>query len=305
MATRPQHGMTSQNGRWALDERMAALGLPHRVEVFAGAHERPPAEVLSRAIGWMEVAALRRGRRPPSAELVEGVWGEELARAEGLARAGDAPAALAAYRGLAADFAGLRPAADLEAVARRAAALAAAPAVERAAAAERARDARDRAYLESVPRLLQTAGAEEAPERVARTLAGLGIPELQRSARDSPDPAERLSAERRLAAVYIQTGLYLPREAAERGQYDRAIFFLELAGAIEPGVPHVPFRLATAWAQKGDRAKALDYLALAVAKGWTDLVALEGERAFDPLRGSDEYRKIVGELLRRGKPSVR
>ena len=156
-----------------LDERMAALGLPHRVEVFAGAHERPPAEVLSRAIGWMEVAALRRGRRPPSAELVEGVWGEELARAEGLARAGDAPAALAAYRGLAADFAGLRPAADLEAVARRAAALAAAPAVERAAAAERARDARDRAYLESVPRLLQTAGAEEAPERVARTLADL------------------------------------------------------------------------------------------------------------------------------------
>ena len=70
-------------------------------------------------------------------------------------------------------------------------------------------------------------------------------------------------------------------------------------------MPHVPFRLATAWAQKGDRAKALDYLALAVAKGWTDLVALEGERAFDPLRGSDEYRKIVGELLRRGKPSVR
>jgi predicted negative regulator of RcsB-dependent stress response len=144
-----------------------------------------------------------------------------------------------------------------------------------------------------VPRIL---AAADSP---AQALADLTIPELKRRAGTATDPEEKLSAERLLNAVYVQAGFHLPREAAEHQQFDRAIFDLQIAGEIEPDVPHVPFRLAVAWAQKGNRPKALESLALAVQKGWTDLVALESERSFDPLRQTEEYKRIVAELLRR------
>jgi tetratricopeptide (TPR) repeat protein len=155
-----------------------------------------------------------------------------------------------------------------------------------------------------VPQVLAAAPADGSPQSLAQTVADLAIPELKRRAKTGAEE-DRLAAERLLNAVYIQTGLHLPREAAERKQYNRAVFFLQIAGEIDPDVPHIPFRMAVAWAQQGNRPKALELLAEAVRKGWTDLVALESERSFDPLRRTEGYKRIVEELLRRQRLSAR
>jgi predicted esterase len=276
-----------------LDGKLDTLGVPHRVEVFAGIHEWPPEPLVAAALGWMELQAMKRGTRTKSPEIIAALWDEDLAHAKALEAEGKPVEAVRAYTALAADFAGLRDAKDLDEAAHRRAALESSEAFQRESKARQERDRRDREYLEKVPSILASA---DSP---VQALADLTIPELKRRAGTATDPEEKLSAERLLNAVYIQAGFHLPREAAERQQLDRAIFDLQIAGEIEPEVPHVPFRLAVAWAQKGNRPKALESLALAVQKGWTDLVALESERAFDPLRQTEEYKRIVAELLRR------
>jgi hypothetical protein len=199
---------------------------------------------------------------------------------------------------LAADYAGLRDAKELDEAAQRRAALEASEPYQREHASRLERDRRDRDYLEKVPAILHRAAPELRPDALSELLTELKIPELKQQAK-AADPQERLAAERLLYAVYIQTGLYLPRELSERKQYDRALFYLQIAGEIDPDVPHIPFRMAAVWARKGNRRKALDELALAVHKGWSDLVTLESEEAFGPLRQNEEYKKIVAELLRR------
>jgi tetratricopeptide (TPR) repeat protein len=286
-----------------LDEKMDALGIPHRVKVFPGGHEWPPEAAITAALGWLELEAMRRGTRDTSPALVAGLWEMDLLRAHALEESGLRLEADRAYAALAADFAGLKDARDVEDVTRRRTALEATDAFQHDRAAQQERDRRDRDYLERVPKILAAANPEMGREGLSQTLTELSVPELKRHMAAATDPAERLSAARLLSAVYIQTALHQPREAAERKQYDRAIFDLEIAAEIDPAMAQIPFRLAVTWAQKGDRRQALDALATAVDKGWTDLLALESERAFDPLRQSSEYKTIVSELLRRQRPA--
>jgi predicted esterase len=286
-----------------LDGKMAGLGVPHRIEIFPGAHELPPEPLATAALGWMELQAMKRGTREKSPALVAALWDEGLARARALETEGKAVEAVRAYTVLAADFAGLRDARELESAGQRRAALEASEAFQRERLVRQERDRRDREYLEKVPKILAAASPEVRPGNpLGQILAELAIPDLKRRAAATSDPEDRLSAERLLSAVYVQAALHLPREATERKQYDRAIFDLQIAGEIDPDLPQIPFRLAVTWAQKGDRRRALDALALAVEKGWTDLLAVESERSLDPLRQSDEYRTIVSEMLRRKRP---
>ena len=279
-----------------LEEKLAAAGLPHRLEVFAGSHQWPPEELFTRAVAWMELHALRRGLRAKDPALIEELWNEDLARARAFETAGRLAAAHELFAALGRDFAGLRDTAEATEAAAR---IAGSAAWQSEREARLARDRRDREYLEKVPRLFQAAPGHPSPDHLSELLTALEIPRLQRKAKSDPDPEERLSAERVLYAVYIQTGLYLPREYNRLGQFDRSILFLQVAAEIDPDVPHIPYRLATTYARKGNRRRALDYLELSVEKGWDDLEALGSEAAFDALRTSDRYRRIVEEIRRK------
>jgi tetratricopeptide (TPR) repeat protein len=276
-----------------LQDRLEAAGLTHRLEIFSGSHQWPPEELFTRSVGWMELQAMKRGLRAKDSAVVEALWSEDLARARSLEAAGQLDEAQGLYAALVRDFAGLRETGE---AGKEAVRLAASYACRREREVRRARDQRDREYLERVPQLFKEAPAQPTPDHVSQLLAGLHIPELKKRAKSDPDPDERLSAERVLYAVYIQTGLYLPREYGSLGQYDRAILFLQVASEIDPDVPHIPYRLATAYARKGNRRRALDYLELSAQKGWTDLGALESERAFEPLRKTEQYRRIVNQI---------
>ncbi len=276
-----------------LQEKLESAGLPHRLEIFAGSHQWPPEELFTRAVSWMELQAMRRGLRAKDAAAVDALWSEDFGRARAFEVGGKLEDAHDLYAALVRDFTGLRDTAKAaEGVAR----LAASDAFRLQREMRLARDRRDRAYLEKVPRIFKEAPGEPTPDHVSQLLADLKIPELKKKAKNDPDPEERLSAERVLYAVYIQTGLYLPREYGSLGQFDRAILFLQVAAEIDPDVSSIPYRLAKAYAQKGNHRRALDYLEISVQKGWSDLEALETERAFDPFRNKEQFRRIVQQV---------
>jgi tetratricopeptide (TPR) repeat protein len=277
-----------------VESRLAAAGLPHRLEIFDGSHEWPPDELVARSLGWLELQAMKRGTREKDPALIEALWSEDLARSQALETAGKLWPAWRAYRSAAADFAGLR---DAAAANRKATALAAGEELRRDLQRRAERDRRDREYLERAPRLFNADGSEVGPDSVSQLLSGLQVPDLKRQAK-AQDPEERLSAQRLLYAVYIQTGLYLPRTFMERKQWDRAVLFLQVAAEIDPESPRIPYRLATAYAGKGNRKKAFESLRKALAMKGTDRAEIEKDPAFAELRRDPEYQKLIEALDR-------
>lgn len=280
-----------------LEETMTRLGLPHRIEPFEGGHTWPPEELAARAVGWMELQAMKAGKRARSAEIVEALWAEDLRRARSQEAAGRVLAAHHTWSAMAADYAGLR---DVAAAERKAAELSASEAFKTGAQERSARHRRDVEYLEQAPQILARSNpvnAVEGPVTVKKVAAELKIPELKARA-GSADPQESLSAQRLLNLTLVQTAYYLPRMFTGKGEHDRALFMLSIAAEIRPDDPEIWYEMAAAHARKGrsGRKKALEALRKAAEHGWTDAALIEREPAFDGMRQDEAFRQIVGRI---------
>jgi tetratricopeptide (TPR) repeat protein len=282
-----------------LEPRLQEAGIVHRVEIFDGVHQWPPEELATRALGWMEIQAMKAGTRPKDPAIVDELWKQTLARAREAEAAGNLYLAHRYSSGAAADFAGLRAAEDLAAATAKTAALAANPALQRDWKEREARLERDKEFLAQAPGILAAVNPLGEPRTVAQVVTALKIPELRGKARNAPEPDERLSAQRILNTLGVQTGYYLPQAFSEHKQYDRAVFVLSIAAEIDPESPNVRYSRAAAYARKGDRKRALADLLESVDKGWKDLAALQKEEAFAPLRQDPEYQRVVAALQSR------
>ena len=71
-----------------LEASFAAIQKPFRLEIFDGIHDWPPPPLAAKTLGWMELQAMRDGRREKDAALVEALWSEDLAGARAWEAAG-------------------------------------------------------------------------------------------------------------------------------------------------------------------------------------------------------------------------
>src|SRR6476661_7021174 len=142
-----------------LDAAMKGLALPHRIEHFSGVHDWPPADLAMKAVAWMELQAMKAGKREKSPALIEAEWSRDREQAKSQAAAHPADA-LHTWRAMAADYAGLRDVAEAE---REAAALAAAPACQKELRERDERDRRDKDLLAQAPGVLARANPVNGP----------------------------------------------------------------------------------------------------------------------------------------------
>lgn len=283
-----------------LDRTMASLAIPHRIEGFAGTHEWPPAEIATRAVGWMEVQAMKKGLREKSPSIIEAEWAadRERARSQASARPDDA---LHQWSAMAIDYAGLRDVSEAE---REAAALAASPATQKALREREERDRRDKEILAAAPGILARSNPGGEPVTAAQIAAALKIPELRKRSQ-SADVEESLSAKRILNTYNGQTMFYLPQSFLEKKEYDRAIFMLSVGAEIRPEAPGPWVEIAAVHARKGKAGhkKALEALRVAVDKGFADAEALETREELAELRREAGFREIVARMRKPSSPS--
>ncbi|HSS77403.1 MAG TPA: hypothetical protein VLV54_11730 [Thermoanaerobaculia bacterium] len=279
-----------------LDASLTAVAVPHRIEHFAGIHDWPPAELATQAVAWMEMQAIRAGKRPKDAAFVEEQWAADRARAQALATTHPADA-WHTWKAMAADYAGLH---DLAEAKREASSLAASPACQKELRQREERDRRDKKILADGPAILAQANPGNDPVTVAQITAQLKIPELKaRSA--SADPEESLSAKRILNTYLGQTRFYLPQMYRERKEYDRAIFVLSVGAEIVPDDPWTWVEIARFHVLKGKPGykKALEALHKAADKGLADAKPLTEGESFAALRQEEEFRQILAQVERR------
>jgi len=273
-----------------LADEMTGLGLPHRVEVFAGPHDWMSEELATRALGWLELQAMKKGLRAKETALIQALWTDDLARAKAL-EATDLPEAHRLYTGMSDDYRGLVDAEALNDLAVQLSRISASEAFKKERKLRQDREARDKEYLAAAPKAMNT-------PVLAQAILDLHIQELKKQ-KDSADPAESLAAKRLLNALLGQTTFYLPRMFTEQGNHDRAIFVLSIGAEILPDSPDIWFEIAAAHARKGSKKKALESLRKAVEKGFSDLPRLEGEAAFAGLRQDKGYRELAAEIAKK------
>ncbi len=269
-----------------LDRKLAAAKVPHRIEVFDGGHEWPPAPLAEDAIAWMDIEAMKRGALARDDARIEALLHRDMERARALEASGNAAGASIAYANVADDYRGL---ADVTAAADRAATLAAEPAVRKALAQAHARDERNSRSIESLNQKLEAAArAPDLP--LARTVAAeLGIASLRKQAASSADPEDRLAAQRTLATLRARASFYLPEQLIEEGRYDRAYMILNVAVEIDPDDPRGYYNLAGAEAKAGESRRALKDLQRALDRGFRHFEYFDEDEDFAKLRADPEF----------------
>jgi tetratricopeptide (TPR) repeat protein len=282
-----------------LEPKLDTAGVTHRLEIFDGVHQWPPAEIATRALAWLDLQAMKTGTIPKDAARIEAAWTETIGRAKGFDTAGDLVQAWRTWSGATADFAGLRNVRDIAEAKKRADELAANPALQRELKERAERLKHDKEFLSSAPGILAAVNPSGEPKTVAQVVALLKIPELRKKAESAQSPAtadERLSAQRILNTLGVQTGFYLPQTFAERKQYDREIFVLSIATEIDPKDPTVFYTRAAAYSKKGDARRALADLRQAADKGWKNAATIEKDPDFDGIRQDEGYKQLVKSL---------
>jgi tetratricopeptide (TPR) repeat protein len=271
----------------ALDEKLAGAKADYRIEVFDGAHDWPPPPVARHAIAWMEVQAIRRGARPREDAAVAALYQEDLARARALESEGRAQDALARYERIAADFRGLS---DTPEASAKAAALGQSAPIRKAQKEARRRDARDVAALNELSRKLSRAMKASEIPTAGFLGAELGIPALRKQAASAASPEDRLSAERLLANLRVQTSFYVPERMFAANDATHALLALGVAAEIDPEEPTVYYNLACGHARAGQTTRALEALDLAVARGFQRFELLDTDPDFARVREDPAFR---------------
>jgi predicted esterase len=285
-----------------LGRTLHGLGIPDRIEVFEGGHSWPPPEVCTHAIEWLEIQAMKSGRREKSDALVESLLAKGLDRARKYEEAHNAYEAYLNYNAIAEDFKGLR---DVNETERKARELGDSAAVKQALKQEsdqQADQSRRSSELYSLRgRLAQkwSESADEPEDRVAaRADLRRVLADLKKRSEAKESTPDRAVARRVLTdyfAYLYETAMSL----VNRKEYDQAASHLAIDAEAMPDNWRVLFTLASIYSLKGDKRKSIDFLKKAVEKGFSNVAELENDEAFNLLRGEAAYAKIVEALKRK------
>ncbi len=276
--------------RW-LDDELDATAIVHRFDYFPGGHQWAPPEVLTDALAWMEVLAMKAGTRPADGALIEELYAAGAGTAAALEASGALHDAHRRWRQLGRDFDRLR---DVAAARQAAARLGEMPQLTRDAAAVRAATSRELAYRQLLDAGLARIETSRPIPPLRLVASQLKIPRLKKQAQGHSIDAR--AAQRQLESAFVHTVFYLPRRLRLAGQTERAVLSLRVAAEIKPDHWRPWYALAAAHAGAGRKARAIEALAHAIEVGYSNLAYIEGDGDLDPIRGEAGYRRIVEGL---------
>jgi dienelactone hydrolase len=274
-----------------LAQSLDSFGIANRFAVFEGSHEWAPAALCTEAIEWMEVQAMKRGRRDKDERLIDALFNKRIERVRVTEAAGKSYETYLGYDGIARDFKGLKDVAEFE---RRAAQLKGAKEVETAIKQERKQIEDQTRRTKELFTLKETLKDRDARVQALADLKRL-IGELKQKTSEKTASPERLVVRRSLNQFLA----FLSEEAQSlnrRKQYEQTAENLSIIAIIAPDNPRVHYNLACAYALNRDKSRALEALQHAIEKGFKDVALIESDKDLDALRADAEFKRMVDTL---------
>ncbi len=290
-----------------LDDALAKAGMTHRIEVFDGRHEWAPSSVATEAVAWLELKAMQAGKRARDDRLIAAIRQKTLERARALEEAKKTYDAYQVYAGAADTFKGLLDVGDIE---KKVSQLRDSPEVKDAVRNEQRQIKKQREFEARISDLIarwersraqESTGAQESGGREStgdeqfdsETRLRALLADLRKQSKSVEDSGDRRIARRVLEGVFVslyEQGLDFLQA---RKLYAKAGRTFTLATEVYPDRAGVFFYLAWAYAADGQKKKSLQALKTAVEKGFSDLAAITGNKAFDGIRDDVQYRQII------------
>lgn len=262
-----------------LDGELESRKAAHRIVIFKGGHEWASTALLTEAVEWFELQAMRTGTREKDAAFVQSQWAARRA-------ALPAEAGIERWRGvksLATDFKGL---VDTAAVDKEAKDLAASREVKDAQKVQRALDRKEDEWTSDLVEFSNGGFTARMKKEVA---------ELRAKATATEDSEERRMA-RRVVAGFGASGREATKGMFESGDYFEAVAVMELLVELRPGQSRTLYDLARARAGSGEKRSALEALSQAAEAGFSDATRMEAEPLFAKLRSEPAYQAALAKV---------
>jgi len=281
-----------------LEEPLTKAGITHRIQTFEGRHEWPPVAVASAAVEWMELQAMKAGKRPRDDGFISAVWQQRLSDAKTLEESKKYYEAYQLYLDLAESFKGLRDVAPIETKVNQ---LRDSNDVKAAIREEQVQIKKQRELENRLQTLI--AGRNDG-DRVnqneedfdSNNLLPKILNDLRKQSAAPEDSTQRRIARRVLDGLFIgmiEQGIGLLQTEKK---YSESIKRFQVATEINPDRAGAFFYLAWAYAANKDKKKALQFLNQAIDKGFSDAATITANKAFDFIREDPEYQQIMARL---------
>jgi tetratricopeptide (TPR) repeat protein len=283
-----------------LEKILTDLKVVHRIEVFQAGHDWPPPDVCEEALEWMELHAMKSGKRQRDGRLIEEWFHQRVEKARAFRAMANLAESYRRFRWLTEDFDGLR---DVAAVRDELAQLEGSKDVKKAIKREEQRAARIAAMVEaSYGELRQALGPFQDgsgdPWQLREALSQLRFSYRLKLAEEKKEKEEGIAAERFVRGVLVHA-YEQAVEAMTKKDYPKARLNWSIALECAPASAHILYMLARTHALMNSKPEALETLRRAVEKGYTDLESIEKNEDFAPLRGMRAYEELVEKLRKR------
>jgi len=278
-----------------LDMELDSLDTTHRIRTFHGPHDWPPRELCEEAVEWMELQAIKAGRKKKNPAFLQRLYEKGLGRAANYEDSDNTHEAYQLYLALREDFSGML---DISGAEAKAVQIESDPSF-------RKKQEQEKQVLEEELRLIKDLREkfwklkktiEDSFER-EKLVRGFHLDRLLEKADKEEDKFQSMMAKRLLQdfsyTVYEQGEISL-----EAKEYSAAAVLFELVAASSSRHPEVLYKLASAYSLDNQKEKALRTLKEAVEQGFSDAALLEKDKSFDPIRGEDEFKALL-DLLKK------
>jgi dienelactone hydrolase len=278
-----------------LDRTLEQARIVHHVAVFEGGHEWAPSEVCVGAIEWIELQAMKSGRRGRDNSFVDRLFAAAQSRAIADQSSGRTFEAYQEYAAIAADFNGLKDIAEAE---TKSASLRDSKAVKQALTRDRDQESEQRRRVNEIFGLRGNAQKWSSdPPTQKPFLLDLKqiLSDLKRKSEAKEGSPERALA-RRVLHQYTVASFEQSMILIQTKKYDLAAANLAIDAEAMPDNSRVSYNLACAYALGGDKRRAIEALNNAVRKGFSNTNELENNRQLDSIRGEPGFKKILEGL---------
>ena len=301
-----------------LDRALQSAGAAHHVEVFEGGHGWAPSDACVRALEWLELQAMKSGRRSRDDSFIDRLFKSAQDSASANESAGRAYEAYVGYSGIAVDFKGLR---DITAFEKKAALLKDSKTVKQTVNKDRDQEneeMRRATELFALRARLRNAASSAALTPDSQTGPGRGsaasgpaddsevrqttfsalkdkLADLKRKSEAKENTPERALA-RRVLNQFAIASFEQSMTLIQTKKYDLAASDLAIDAELMPYNSRLQYNLACAYALKGDKRRAIEALNKAVQKGFANLAELERNDQLDSIREEAGFQKIIETL---------
>jgi dienelactone hydrolase len=288
-------------------ETMLRLKKAARLEIFEGVHSWPPEEQATLGLEWLELQAMKSGRRTRDEAFITMFLEKDLSRAREYEERERLLTAFRAWRNISNDFGGLRDVSEAQA---RAETLSRSKQVRETRQQEvemaQMQELRTQRLLDwrtiietsrnsSLPTFREPG---ESPADSARRDLEQSLAALRRQVERKVNDRERIVSQRVLDEFYVNS-VYHGRDLLARQSYPSAVVVFEVCALIRPGAAAVYFDLARAQAGRRDKKRACESLEKAIEAGYRDSEAIRNAPEFEKLREEKRFRELLNKAITR------